>query len=122
MSNDLIRQRLAEIEKQKSEPDKKRKRPDVVQSIVDGDADDNKLKEIAEELKKRKDEYDPISKDGTFKDNYVKDTIYIEKNIYEAFNALCLEYGDKKRYANQAFRDFVMKKHEEIKREEKGRM
>ena len=119
MSNDLIKQRLAEIEKQKNEAEKNR--PDVVTSIVDGETADNKLKAIAEELKKRKDEYDPRAKDGGFKDNYVKDTIYIEKDIYEAFNALCLEYGDKKRYANQAFRDFVMKKHEEIKREEKGR-
>ena len=118
MSNDLIKQRLAEIEKQKKA---EKSRPDVVASIVDGETADNKLKAIAEELKKRKDEYDPRAKDGGFKDNYVKDTIYIEKDIYEAFNALCLEYGDKKRYANQAFKDFVMKKHEEIKREEKGR-
>ena len=118
MSNDLIKKRLAEIGKQKKETNKSR--PDVVKSIVDGESEDSKLKEIAEELKKRKEEYDPLPKDGGFKENYVKDTIYIEKDLYEAFNALCLEYGDKKRYANQAFRDFVVKKHEEIKREEKG--
>lgn len=119
MSNDLIKQRLAELEKQKQTSSKNR--PDVVASIVDGDTADSKLKEIAEELKKRKEEYDPKAKDGRFSENYVKDTIYIEKELYEAFNALCLEYGDKKRYANQALRDFVIKKHEEIKREEKGR-
>lgn len=119
MSNDLIKQRLAAIEKQKKKEEKKR--PDVDKSIVDGDAADNKLTEIAVELKKRKDEYNPRSKGSGFRDNYVKDTIYIERDIYEAFNALCLEYGDKKRYANQAFKDFVIKKHGEIKKEEKGR-
>ena len=112
--NDIIKDRLKAIAEQKKVTEQNK--PDVVSSIVDGTAEDRKLKTIAEEFKKRKEEYDPRPKDGSFKDNYVKDTIYIEKDIYEAFNALCLEYGDKKRFANQALRDFVIKKHEEIKR------
>lgn len=112
--NDIIKDRLKAIAEQKKSTDQNR--PDVISSIVAGETADNKLKEIAEDLKKRKEQYNPKSKDGVFKDNYVKDTIYIEKDIYEAFNALCLEYGDKKRFANQALRDFVIKKHEELKR------
>lgn len=45
---------------------------------------------------------------------HVKETIYIREDLSRAFNALCVEHGDKKRYVNQAIADFIAKKYREL--------
>lgn len=47
-------------------------------------------------------------------DKYVKYTIYVEKPVAEAFQALCLKRGDQRRHANQALKEFVEKKAKEL--------
>lgn len=69
----------------------------------------DQMKQIAAQLKKQKEE-----KQSSLNDDYVKDTIYIERNIYEAFNALCIKQGDKKKFANEAFADYVMKRYNQM--------
>ena len=72
----------------------------------------SQMSQIAEALKKQKEK-----EKNSLNDDYVKDTIYIQRDIYEAFNALCIKQGDKKRLANEAFRDFVLKKYNQMKDE-----
>ena len=68
------------------------------------------FEELAEKLKKRQDE----EKEGSVLSGAVKYTIYIDSAVAEAFQALCLKRGDQRRYANEAFRDFVQKKAREL--------
>lgn len=65
--------------------------------------------DIAAKLKERKAEESVGAND-----DYVKDTIYIRRDIFDAFNALCIKHGDKKKYANEAMSDFIMKKYKEL--------
>ena len=65
--------------------------------------------QIAEDLKARK-----VEMSRTKNDDYVKDTIYIRKDIYEAFNALCIKQGDKKKFTNEALMDYVLKQYNQV--------
>lgn len=65
--------------------------------------------EIAQKLKERKgDEKESVMAGA------VKYTIYIDEPIAEAFAALCVKRGDQRRYANEALKDFVLKKTREM--------
>ena len=66
---------------------------------------------IAEELQQRHEQ-----EKRSLNDRYIKDTIYIEENIYKAFNALCTERGMKKQLVNEALADFVQKKYRELQK------
>lgn len=46
--------------------------------------------------------------------NTVKFTIYVDEDIASAFQALCVRRGDQRKYATQAFADFVEKKAKEL--------
>lgn len=46
--------------------------------------------------------------------NTVKFTIYVDEDIAHAFQALCVRRGDQRKYATQAFADFVEKKAKEL--------
>lgn len=48
------------------------------------------------------------------KPDYMKFTIYIDRPVAEAFKALCTEPGDQRRFATEAFEDFVQKKIREM--------
>lgn len=72
----------------------------------DGEPD---LKEMARKLQERH-----AKEARSVNTNTIKDTLYIDEDIYTAFNALCLQRGDKKRYVNQALKDFVLKKTKEL--------
>ena len=63
---------------------------------------------IAEKLKQRQAENTATPPD------YVKFTIYIDRPVAEAFKALCTENGDQRRFATQAFADFVKKMSREL--------
>jgi hypothetical protein len=70
------------------------------------------FKEMAEKLKERqKAKKSPSLKDS---DQYVKYTVYVEKPVAEAFQALCLKRGDQRKFANQAIKEFVEKKVKEL--------
>ena len=64
---------------------------------------------IAEKLKKRQEENKVSALEGA-----VKYTIYIDEDVAAAFQALCLKRGDQRRYATEAFMDFVQKKAREL--------
>ena len=68
--------------------------------------------QIAKELAERQ---KAVTEQKGLNDGYTKDTIYIRDDLYAAFNALCVERGDKKRYANEAIEDFIKKKYAELK-------
>lgn len=104
--NNLLNQRLSKLDNQKEEI----KNANVVNSIITG-KEEKDLKTIARELKERKEKEPDSINDPNL---YIKDTIYIEKDIYEAFNALCLKRGDKKQFTNEALRDYVNKKYKEL--------
>lgn len=86
----------------------------VIGGIIKQEQETPDFAKIAEELQKRHAEESRSLNSG-----YVKDTIYIDENIYKAFNALCTERGMKKQLVNEALADFVQKKYREL--QQKGR-
>lgn len=46
--------------------------------------------------------------------NHVKMTMYIRKDIYDAFNALITKRGQQKEFTNQALAEFVQRKAREL--------
>ena len=103
-----VQERLERMKREKeaakaAEPEK------VVNQLThesDGEPD---LKEMARKLQERHQK-----EARSVNTNTIKDTLYIDEDIYNAFNALCLQRGDKKRYVNQALKDFILKKTKEL--------
>lgn len=81
----------------------------VISEIIHQEQETPDFAKIAEELQQRHEQEKRSLNTG-----YVKDTIYIEENIYKAFNALCTERGMKKQFVNQALADFIQKKYKEL--------
>lgn len=65
---------------------------------------------IAEKLK----ENQGVEKKPSFLEGTTKFTIYVDNDVAEAFKALCPNRGDQRRYATQAFADFVNKRVKEL--------
>lgn len=65
--------------------------------------------ELAKRLKERHDEEKVPALANT-----VKFTIYIDSPVAEAFQALCIHRGDQRKYATEAFKDFIRKKSKEL--------
>lgn len=86
-------------------------RSEFVEKLVNHDVDTIDMAAIAEQLQKQRTE-EPVSAN----DGYTKDTLYIENDLFRAFNALCVKRGDKKKFANEAIRDFVLKKYRELQK------
>lgn len=110
--NNDMKNRLAGLQKEKEaivgNPSK------VINGIVNQEQESPDFAKIAEELQKRHEE-----EKRSLNDSYIKDTIYIEENIYKAFNALCTERGMKKQLVNEALADFVQKKYRELQQKNK---
>ena len=85
---------------------------DLVGQLTHQSSGEADFEEIAEKLKERQ----RAKKDPTLQESeqYVKYTIYVERPVAEAFQALCLKRGDQRRYANQAIKEFVEKKVKEL--------
>lgn len=64
---------------------------------------------IAEKLK----ENQGAEKKPSFLEGTTKFTIYVDNDVAEAFKALCVDRGDQRRYATEAFSDFIIKKAKE---------
>lgn len=104
--NDEFKKKLDILQKEKmntSNPSK------VINGIISQEQESPDFAKIAEELQKRHEQ-----EKRSLNDKYIKDTIYIEENIYKAFNALCTERGMKKQLVNEALSDFVQKKYREL--------
>lgn len=84
---------------------------ELVNKIMNQDEEVTSLDAIAKELQERR-EAEAVGEN----EGYVKDTIYIRKDIYEAFNALCLKRGDKKKHANAAFERYVLEQYRKIQK------
>ena len=72
------------------------------------------FEKITEEFEKLQENKQPGANEG-----YTKDTIYIKDSLYKAFNALCVNRGDKKKHVNQALEDYVMKMYRELEANKK---
>lgn len=105
--NNKLQDRLAGLQQEKETI--KGNSGKVISGIINQEQETPDFAKIAEELQQRHAE-----EARSLNDNYIKDTIYIEENIYKAFNALCTERGMKKQFVNEALADFVQKKYREL--------
>lgn len=108
---DLLNQKLSGMRNPDADQQKQKSHEELLKQLADQKDDTPDFEKIAEELQRRHEEEKRSLNTG-----YVKDTIYIEENLYKAFNALCTERGMKKQYVNQALADFVQKKYREIQK------
>lgn len=83
---------------------------DLVGQLTHEEAGEPDFAELAKMLEERKE----AEKKPSANANTEKFTIYVDKDIAAAFKALCTERGDQKRYATQAFKEFVEKKVKEL--------
>lgn len=107
--NNLLSERLRNVQKEKEEIAEK-SRPDVVSTIVTGE-EDNKpdFMKMATALKKQSEEK-KSSNDG-----FVKDTLYIREDLFNAMQALVLQSGDlKKNHVNAAYELYLTKMFKEM--------
>lgn len=114
MSNDKNRvaSKLARMQKETGEAGAAvpSRNDDLVEQLAHEEAGQPDFAELANKLKERKD----AEKEPSFLESTVKFTIYVDSDVAEAFKALCIERGDQRRYATQAFSDFVLKKTKEL--------
>ena len=82
----------------------------LVEQLTHEDAGEPDFAELAKKLEERKE----AEKKPSANANTETFTIYVDKDIAAAFKALCTERGDQKRYATQAFKEFVEKKVKEL--------
>ena len=82
----------------------------LVDQLAHEDAGEPNFADIAEKLKERQD----AEKEPSFLEGTTKFSIYVDNDVAEAFKALCVKRGDQRRYATQAFADFVAKKVKEL--------
>ena len=81
----------------------------LVDQLTHTDTGEPNFAELARKLQERQEQ--------EFKgenDNHVKLTMYIRKDIYDAFTALITKRGQQKEFCNQALADFVQKKAKEL--------
>lgn len=83
---------------------------DLVAQLTHEEAGEPNFADIAKRLKESQD----MEKEPSFLDGTTKFTIYVDNDVAEAFKALCVKRGDQRRYATQAFSDFVLKKTKEL--------
>lgn len=81
----------------------------LVSQLTHESAGEPDLSAIAAKLKQRQEEERTPELAGK-----VKYSIYVEKDVADAFQALCIKRGDQRRFANEALRDFVLKKTREL--------
>ena len=82
----------------------------LVEQLAHEDSGEPNLADIAEKLKARQ----AAEAVPTFNERTEKMTIYVDADVAEAFNSLCVNRGDKQRYVTQALREFTIKKAKEL--------
>lgn len=108
MSKKQITDKLNRIQQQKEQLPQPSEKAELVNKILNQEEETIDMKAIAEALQEQREEQPGLN------DGYRKDTLYIQEDLYEAFNALCVNRGDKKKFVNEALRDFVLKKYKEL--------
>lgn len=114
MSNDKNRvaQKLAQMKKDTGES--RAADPihhaDLVEQLAHEESGKPDFAAIAEKLK----ENQGAEKKPSFLEGTTKFTIYVDNDVAEAFKALCPNRGDQRRYATEAFSDFIIKKTNEM--------
>lgn len=83
---------------------------DLVEQLAHEESGKPDFAAIAEKLK----ENQGAEKKPSFLEGTTKFTIYVDNDVAEAFKALCVERGDQRRYATQAFAEFIEKKVKEL--------
>ena len=111
MSKETVAEKLARLqrESEKSEPADTIANADLVEQLTHEDDGEPDFTEIAKKLEERKAQEAKGENEG-----YVKMTIYIEENLAKSFNALITKRGQQKAFANEALKDFVIKKSKEL--------
>lgn len=110
MSSESMKDRAERLKREAEEAKKNADKKDMVKQLSHQKEADTDFAKIAEEFTRRLAD----NKKDSANDKHVKDTIYIEEDLYRAFSALCVNRGDKKLYVNMALRDFVLKKYREL--------
>lgn len=108
MSKKQITDKLNRLQQQKEQLPQPSEKAELVNKILNQEEETIDMKAIAEALQEQREEQPGLN------DGYRKDTLYIQEDLYEAFNALCVNRGDKKKFVNEALRDFVLKKYKEL--------
>lgn len=83
---------------------------DLVEQLAHEESGAPDFAAIAQKLR----ENQGAEKKPTFLEGTTKFTIYVDNDVAEAFKALCVERGDQRRYATQAFAEFIEKKVKEL--------
>lgn len=110
MSNkkETAAERIERLKREKAEANEASSSADLVSQLTHEDTETD-FSAIAEKLRER---------NGTEKvsvmENTVKMTIYVDKELADAFNALCVKRGDQRRYVNDALKTFVERKAKEL--------
>ena len=106
--NNKINERLNSLQQKKEQLTNSGDKGELVTKIMNQEEEKVDMKAIAEALQEQREEQPGLN------DGYRKDTLYIQEDIYNAFNALCVNRGDKKKFVNEALEDFVLKKYKEL--------
>ena len=109
--NNKINERLNSLQQKKEQFAHNGDKGELVSKIMNQEEEATSLDAIAKELQERR-EAEAVGEN----EGYVKDTIYIRKDIYEAFNALCIKRGDKKKHANAALERYVLEEYRKIQK------
>ena len=104
-----VSEKLARLQRETNESADPIASADLVEQLTHEDTGEPDFSEIAKKLEERKAQEAKGENDG-----YVKLTIYIEESLAKSFNALITKRGQQKAFANEALRDFVIKKTREL--------
>ena len=113
MSNESMKERSERLKREAEEAKRKAEKKNMVKELTHQQEADTDFSKIAEELSRRLAD----DKKNSANDRHIKDTIYIEEDLYHAFSALCVNRGDKKKHINAALKDYVLKKYREIQQQ-----
>lgn len=101
-NNDFMNQ-LGELGKNKEEVKKKAY---TIDDVVKDEPQEVDFAAIVAELEQQEEEEQPGANEG-----FVKTTLYLEENVFKAFQHLTTGRGEKKKAANEAISDWVLKEY-----------
>ncbi len=108
---ETTQERLERMKREREEAAKKAGETDsqLVDQLTHKSDGEPNFAELAQKLQERQ-EQESKSENA----DHVKMTMYIRRDIYDAFNALITRRGQQKEFTNQALSDFVLKKAKEL--------
>ncbi len=110
IENETAQERMARMKREREAAKKNGdKDGQLIDQLTHQSAGEPDFAELAKKLQERKEhEFKGENSD------HVKLTMYIRKDIYDAFNALITKRGQQKEFCNQALADFVERKAKEL--------